>query len=181
MRYPVLKPDEMTSRQREVAEAIGQRRAGGLAGPYVPLIYSPEVADRMQQLSEYLRFSLRVPERLRLMAILITVRHKNADYPFHIHTDSAREAGLSETMIAALSEASRPADMSADEAMIYDYCTELTRTGGVKDATFGPVAERFGREICLELVALCGYYALLAMVANVVETKLPESVVTASA
>lgn len=36
MRYPPLTLEEMTPRQREVAEAISNRRAGALCGPYLP-------------------------------------------------------------------------------------------------------------------------------------------------
>jgi 4-carboxymuconolactone decarboxylase len=169
MRYPRLNSETMTARQRDVAEAIDKRRVGGLEGTYVPLIYSPEIADRVQTLSEYLRFSLRVPEPLRLLAILITARRKGADREFNVHTAPAREAGFSDDKITALSEGHRPAGMTANEEIVYDYCTELNETGNVKDVTFKRVADRWGREICLELVALCGYFGLMGMMEKTVD------------
>jgi len=174
MRYPPLKAEEMTPRQREVAEAIDKRRVGGLVGPYIPLIYSPEVADRMQLLAEHLRYNLRTPERLRILAILVTARHKSADVEFFAHMKHAKTTGLAEEKVQALAEGRRPQDMTPDEEMVYDYCTELHKTGAVGDANFDRVQKRFGNEICLELVSVCGYFALLAMVLNVTETPFPE-------
>jgi 4-carboxymuconolactone decarboxylase len=175
MRYPPLAPDDMTDRQREVAEAIDKRRVGGFVGPYPALIYAPEIADRVQLLAEHLRFGLRLPERLRLMAVLIAARRKNADDAFLFHTQPARDAGLSEATIQALSEARRPEGMDADEAMIHDYCVELARSGGVRNAAFERVAGRFGLEICLELVATCGFAALMSMMLNVIQSPPPEN------
>jgi 4-carboxymuconolactone decarboxylase len=174
MRYSPLKPEEMTPRQREVAEAIEKRRVGGLGGPYAPLIYSPEVADRAQQLSEYLRFGLRTPERLRLLAVLQTARYYSSGAEFLAATKDAREAGLADEKIKALSEGRRPADMTADEAMIYDFCAQIHTTGRVKNVTFNRVESRFNREVCLELVIVCGYTAFSAMVHNVTQTPLPK-------
>jgi 4-carboxymuconolactone decarboxylase len=65
--------------------------------------------------------------------------------------------------------------MKEDEEMVYDYCTELTRTGRVRSATFERVVNRFGREICLELVEVCGYTVFLTTIINVTQTRLSES------
>jgi hypothetical protein len=37
------------------------------------------------------------------------------------------------------------------------------------------MVNRFGREICLELVEVCGYTLFLTTVINVTRTRLPES------
>src|SRR5437773_1669171 len=165
MRYPPLKPEEMTQRQREVAEA--NSRTDAFSGPLVPLIYSPEVADRVQLLGEHLRFNLRVPERLRVLAVLVAAgRYRSDDLAHFVHLEAIKQSGLANAKIAALSEGRRPPDMKDDEEMVYDYCTELTRTGRVRSATFDRVVNRFGREICLELVKVCGYTLFLTTLIN---------------
>ena len=174
MRYPPLKREEMTEAQRRVADAIDQRRVGGLSGPYIPFVYSPEVADRAQMLAEYLRFNLHVPEPLRFLSVLVTARHQSADVELYVHMKNAVVAGLTEAKVKALSQGRRPEGMTDDEEMVYDFCTELHSTGHVKDTTFWRVANRFSREVCLELTVTCGYMALLAMVLNVTETPFPE-------
>jgi 4-carboxymuconolactone decarboxylase len=177
MRYESLKPEAMTSRQREVAEAISHRRADAFSGPLVPLIYSPEVADRVHLLGEHLRFNLRIPERLRALAILVSAgRYRSDDLAHFVHLQAIKQSGLADAKIATLSQGRRPSDMKEDEEMVYDFCTEVTRFGRVKSATFDRVMSRFGREICLELVEVCGYTLFLTTVINVTQTPLQETI-----
>lgn len=168
MRFPPLNPKDMTPRQREVADAIQKRRSGGLGGPYPAMVYSPEVADRAQLLGEYLRFNLRLPEPLRAMAVLVAAgRHRAADVTPFLAAGGIRDSGLAEDKVKALAEARRPDGMSADEALVHDFCFELSRTGRVKNATFDRTAARFGKEICLELVAVCGFTAMQTTMLNI--------------
>jgi 4-carboxymuconolactone decarboxylase len=163
MRFPALKPEQMTPRQREVAEAVS----------LAPLIYSPEVAARVQLLGDELRFNLRVPERLRALAILVAAgRHRSDDVAHFARLDDIKQSGLATAKIAALSERRRPTDLKEDEALVYDFCTDLIMTGRVKSGTFDRAVNRFGREICLELVHVCGYTLFLVTVINVTQTRL---------
>jgi 4-carboxymuconolactone decarboxylase len=176
MRYPPLKPEQMTLRQREVTEAISRRRDDAFSGPIAPMLYSPEVADRVHLLGEHLRFNLRVPERLRVLAVLIAAgRYRNEDIAHFAHLDAVKQSGLANAKITALSQGRRPSDMKEDEEMVYDYCTELVRTSRVTSATFDRAVNRFGREICLELVEVCGYTLFLTTIINVTQTRLPQS------
>lgn len=43
---------------------------------------------------------------------------------------------------------------------------ECHESGHVSDATFDRAKSLFGTEGCLEMIAICGYYGLLAMVLN---------------
>lgn len=174
MRFPILNPAEMSQHQRDVSERIARERVGGLCGPLEPLIHSPEVAERFQILDEYLRFNLRLPERLRALAVLVAAgRHRASDVGYFAELKSIRESGLENGKIKALSEGRRPDTLTEDEEMIHKYCTELTTTGSVKNVTFNRVVERFGREICMELVVLCGHIALTKMFINITEVAFP--------
>jgi 4-carboxymuconolactone decarboxylase len=161
----------MTPRQREVAAAIGERRVGGLNGPYVPLLYSPEIADRAQLLGDYLRHNLRVPERLRVLAVLVAAgRYRGSDAAAFLQLDAIQESGLAASTIDALCNGRRPDEMTPDEEMVYEYCMELTRSGRVKGVTYDKLSARLGAEICLELVAVCGCASFLTMVINLTES-----------
>ncbi|MBB3014162.1 hypothetical protein [Cupriavidus alkaliphilus] len=137
----------------------------------MPLLYSPEVADRAQLLGDYLRFNLRVPERLRVLAVLVAAgRHRGSDAASFLHLDTVQESGLAASTISALCDGRRPDGMASDEEMVYEYCMELTRSGRVKGVTYDKLSARLGAEICLELVAVCGYASFLTMVINVTES-----------
>jgi 4-carboxymuconolactone decarboxylase len=170
MRFPPIKSEELTQRQQQVAEAIATRRIGGIEGIYAPLLYSPEVADLAQLLGEYLRFNLRVPERLRVLAVLVAISRYDGTVIEHLlRTISSGDEPFPESEIQALARGEPPVGMSADEAMVFDFCTQLVNTGRVKNATFDPLARRLGREVCLELVVLCGYTAFATLLQNVTE------------
>jgi len=59
-----------------------------------------------------------------------------------------------------------PAFESDDDALIHAFASELYDTRRVSDATFARAQGRFGHEIVVNLVALLGYYALVAMTLN---------------
>jgi 4-carboxymuconolactone decarboxylase len=64
--------------------------------------------------------------------------------------------------------------MSADEALVYAFSTELQVNRAVSDATYAALVARFGERGAIDLAGINGYYALLAMTMNVARTALPE-------
>jgi len=172
MRYPALNPDQLTPRQHEVAEAIHQQRPRALAGAFQALLYSPEVAERVHLLDQELRLHLRVPERLRALAVLVAAgRHRGEDAALLAEQEDIQQSGLDAAKVAALCAGKPPADLAEDEQLVYDYCMELTRRSRVSNVNFERLAQRLGREICLELVAVCGYTLFVTNLIGVTQTR----------
>jgi 4-carboxymuconolactone decarboxylase len=74
---PPLAPAAMNDEQRKAAGALAAGPRGAVKGPFVALLRSPELMDRLQQVGEYLRFrtalaprvsELLMPRRARLDA-----------------------------------------------------------------------------------------------------------------
>ena len=63
--------------------------------------------------------------------------------------------------------------MQAEEAEVYDFCSELLTTGQVSDASYGRVKDRFGERGVVDLIGAVGYYSLVSMVLNVDRVPLP--------
>lgn len=74
-RLPPLAAESMTDAQREGAAALAAGPRGGVRGPFIPLLRSPELMDRLQKVGEYLRYRSSVPTKLNELAILIVSRH----------------------------------------------------------------------------------------------------------
>jgi 4-carboxymuconolactone decarboxylase len=172
-RFPLLTEATMTPRQRQSYEAIVSGPRKGASGPFNALLRSPEAADRVQKVGEYVRFQSTIPAALNELAILITGRFWGAQFEFWAHRRLARTAGLADAIIDAVAEGRRPAPMSDDERIVYDFCTELFRDKAVADATFRAAVERFGEQGVIDLVAACGYYSIVSMVLNVDRYPLP--------
>ena len=173
-RFAVLTEATMTPRQRESYQAIVSGPRKGARGPFNALLRSPEVADRVQKVGEYIRFQSTIPAALNEMAILITGRFWGAQYEFWAHSRLARQAGLADMIIDAIAEGRRPRTMSGDERIVYDFCSELFRDKSVSDATFKAAVGRFGEQGVIDLIAASGYYSIVSMVLNVDRHPLPE-------
>jgi 4-carboxymuconolactone decarboxylase len=161
----------MTTEQRQaVADYAATRNTSIFEGPFVPLLRSPELLDRVQRVGEYLRYRNALPRRLSEMAILIAARHWSQQFEWNIHTADATMAGLADAVITAIAEGRRPSPMDEDEAAVYDFCLELLLNKSVSDATYGRAVAISGDQGVIDLVGLLGYYSLLAMVMNTART-----------
>jgi 4-carboxymuconolactone decarboxylase len=76
-------------------------------------------------------------------------------------------------LIDALARGERPASMADDEAAVFDMCIELHRERRIGDATWSRALALFGEQGVVDLMAVNGYYALLAVVMNGARTRLP--------
>jgi len=169
-RLPPLPDAALSDAQRAVATAIARGPRGGVYGPFVPLLRSPELADCAQRMGEYLRFRSAIGTRLSELAILVIAREWNQAVEWAIHMPIAVRAGIAEPLVAAVAAGRRPDGMSDDEALVHDFCIELARDKGVSQALFERVVARFGEQGAVDLAGINGYYTLLAMVMNVAGT-----------
>lgn len=182
-RLGALDPETLSIAQREVVATLVAGPRGGLNGPFVPLIRSPELCDRVQSLGEYLRYRCAVPERLRELAICQTARLWRQNYEWHVHSALAIRAGVHTQTIAALIEdggeradSGIPVSATEDEKLVLMFCREIHLQRTVGDRTWARALVQLGEAGVVDLLGLCGYYALLAMVMNAARTALPSGV-----
>ena len=175
-RMPPLAPEAMTEAQRRAAAELAAGPRGGVRGPFIALLRSPELMQRLQKVGEYLRYQSSLPARLNEFAILVTARQWNAQVEWIAHHPLALKAGLEPLVAEDLAQGKRPVAMKEDEAAIYQFCKELHETKAVSDAAFKAVADRFGERGVIDLIGLTGYYTMLAMVLNVGQQPLPGGV-----
>src|SRR6201991_5273459 len=64
--------DKMSPAQRKVAEDIMAGPRGGMRGPFNAWLRSPELANRLQKVGEYLRFNTSLDKRVNEMAMIMT-------------------------------------------------------------------------------------------------------------
>ncbi len=140
------------------------------------MLYAPDIADRVQCLAEHLRSGLRLPERLRALAILVTAtRHCAEDAQHFVGLHALRSSGLAADKQATLAAGDHPANLIADEELVYCFASELAATGRIGEATFTASADIFGRDVVIELVALCGYVAMLTVMLNITQTRFADA------
>ena len=163
----------MTPSQSAAAQDLLSGPRGAVRGPFAVLLNSPGAFTPVQNLGAYLRYESPLPTRLRELAILVTARHWRQDYEWQAHSVIARQAGLSDAAMDAVAKGLVPDDLSEDERAVFDFCSELHIDKGVCDTNFSRAESLLGSVLVLELCAVCGYYAMLAMVMNVARNPLP--------
>lgn len=173
-RFTPLIDETMSADQRRVAQALISGPRGGLRGPFHALLRSPELADRVRHLGDYLRFESAVPAALKELAILIVARFWSAHYEWNAHRKHAAAAGLDPSIADAIEIGQRPGKLTPDEALVYDLVSELLHYKDVGDATFEAARTRFGEAAVVELICLAGYYGLVSLVLNANRTPVPE-------
>jgi 4-carboxymuconolactone decarboxylase len=172
-RLPVIDPKQYTAEQKTVADAITAGPRGEVRGPFLALIHNAKAADAVQRMGSFLRFDGTLPGPLRELAILVTARAWTSQYEWFAHYRIALEQGLDKGVADAVAERRRPDFTSGDEAIVYNYATELQGNHAVSDATFAAARELLGPAGVVELTVLCGHYTVVSMVLNAFDVKVP--------
>lgn len=165
-RIPLPGRERLSHAQRLVYDAIARGPRAGVRGPFLAALHSPELADKWQQLGEILRYRSSLSPRLGELAILVTARHWDCQYEWFAHAPLAQETGLPAPAIEAIAQGRSPALDDAMDRIVYDYACELHRQRSVSAETHKRATEALGVTGVVELTALLGYYAMVAMTLN---------------
>jgi 4-carboxymuconolactone decarboxylase len=172
-RFPQLTMDQLSEAQKPLGEQIMKISSVGIGGPYNPLMRSPVLGQRMFDLLHYLRWETSVPTKLNEFAICIIGRQWRSQVEWAAHAPLAQKAGLSPEILAELKANKRPSSMAEDEAVVYDFVTELTTTHVVSDETYARAKKAFKDQQIVDLTALAGTYVTVAMVLAMAEETVP--------
>jgi 4-carboxymuconolactone decarboxylase len=165
-RFPQLTMEQLTPRQKALAQEILKVSSAGIGGPYNALLRSPEMAERAFNLLDYLRFKTSVPRPLNEFT---------AQYEWWAHYPLALKAGLPVAIADALKEGRRPAKMAANEEAVYQFCMEMSLNHAVSDATFDRVHSLLGEQQTVDLIVLNGTYVMVSMLLNTAEVGVPNN------
>jgi len=172
-RFPQLTMDQLDEKQKPLGEQIMKVSSVGLGGPYNPMIRSPVLGQRLFDLFYYLRWETSVPTKLNEFAILIIGRQWRSQVEWYAHAPLAAKAGLSPEIIAELKAGKRPSSMAEDEALVYDFVSELTTTQKVSDETYARAKKVFNDQQIVDLTAVSGNYVMVAMLLAMSEETVP--------
>ena len=172
-RMPPLAQESLDARQREVADQLTRGPRGGVKGPFIPLLRSPELVDRLGSVGEYLRFGSSLAPRVSELLMLIVARQWTNQFEWAVHVPLALKAGVDRSVIEALAEGRYPKQMADDEEVAYAICDELTRTKGICEKTYRRAIETFGERGVIDIVAVYGYFTTVCAIMNVAHTPPP--------
>jgi 4-carboxymuconolactone decarboxylase len=164
-RFPALRADQLSPAQKKWADSIARppRNANFANFPYRAYVRSPDLANHLTNLSDYVRWNTELPARLTEFAILIAARQWNSPWIWRGHYTLALKGGLEGKVALDLAAGKRPEGMKEDESALYDFAMEFYRDKSVSDAAYNAAVAKFGERGLLDLIGTMGYYGIVAM------------------
>lgn len=137
------------------------------------MVLSPGVGSALQNLGAAGRYSTGFTTRGREIAILLTAHHWSSSFEIYAHEATARQAGLSDSELAALGERRVEAFPDDERVLGVTVCALLDR-GDLDDDEFAAAKALLGDAGIVELTTLVGYYATLALQLRVLGIDTPQ-------
>jgi 4-carboxymuconolactone decarboxylase len=146
---------------------------GGLAGPFNAFVTAPGVGRRVSALGHKLRFGTSIERRLSEIAIITVGARWQAEFEWWAHAPMARAHGVADAVVAAIGRGQDPPFEADDERAVYAVARQLSLAGRVDQQAYDAAHRFLGDAGMVELVSLCGYYALISYLLNAFEVPLP--------
>ena len=186
MRLPLLPPAELSPEQRllynDMSEGIANnfkgfvavREDGALLGPWNPWLHEPAFGKPTWELVKALAQNPSLPKPVREVAILVTGAHFSSAYELYAHVCVGEQRGLSDEKLSTIVAGQRPADLTRQEAIAYDFASALVKGGVLPELTYRTAVEAFGQHGAAELSYLVGLYCLVSITLNTFDVPVPE-------
>lgn len=163
MRLAKLSYDQLSDAQKSAWDAVVAGPRKKMHGPFFIWLHSAELLSRGEKLGLYARFHSSLPPRLSELCILIMASHWKCAGEWVDHEPIARGQGVDATALDALRRGKPAKFGQPDEAATYELAQELLNTREVSDATYAKAKAALGERGVLDVVAVLGYYSLIAM------------------
>ncbi len=176
-RFRPLAPEELSPAQQRLRAALIAGPRGDVRGPYVPLIRSPELGERMRHLGDFVRFEGVLAPRLKEIIIFTVARHWSVDFMFAVHREMSATHGVDRAVPDAIAAGRTPPGLAPAEQAARDLALELLRGARASDAAFAAARAALGEAGVVELIAFVGYYTAQAMIINTARIAAPEGAI----
>lgn len=139
---------------------------GEVADLFALLLWSPELALNVERLSRHLRFQSSMPHLAKYIVALTVGRHFDCAYIWDVNVRDSRAAGLREDVIESIASGREPEDLDDAERATYRVCADLLTSHRLGANRLEEVGGALGNTTVVEVAALIGYYAMIAMIMN---------------
>lgn len=174
MRLKLLTRDEMNQSQRETYDEQMASKSAMAPPPMMVWLSSPEMALHATRLGRILRHETVFAPKHAEIAILVTARHWTSDFEWYAHKNLALKGGVDPQVIDDILNRRTPTFDDPKARVIYDVAKSMHECGRLSKSLYDEAVAALGDRGLTEIVALCGYYTLVAMTLNFVEFPLPD-------
>ena len=151
-----------TADQHRVIELIASGPRGSVPSPFLAMLDAPALAEAIQSVGAVIRYGSTLPDALRELAILTAAVAVNCGYEWNHHVPIALAAGVSLAELEALQKGEGIDALGEPGASVIALCREVIANGEASPEVLAGVVDKLGRTGATEVVAIAGYYPLLA-------------------
>jgi alkylhydroperoxidase family enzyme len=169
----------LSAADREALERMAAARAGAegraaLGDVYVRMFNNPAVARAVGALGEHLRFGGVLPDDARELVILRYAARQGFGYMWSHHLRPARQAGIPEEVVAALADDGVPEGLAPERRAVVEAVDAVVARRSIPAEVQERVEAAFGLPGVVEVVALCGLYAMMGYTVAAFDVELEE-------
>lgn len=179
-RLDLLQPDDLTADQKKLykeltATMVPWAKKSGfqaetadeqLIGPFNAMLRSPLISQALAGVTAAEGAHSSLSEKVRQVVILTVGALWRADYELYAHAAVAEKAGFDEPTIRALVAGQKPASLSAEEGVAYDFTYRLTTTHQIDSELYEQAVVTFGEKGVVDMICLAGQYMLVSGLLN---------------
>jgi 4-carboxymuconolactone decarboxylase len=175
-RLPLLERRDLDEKGKRVYDSLaGPNSNGGpLRGPLGFAIYNPAVAEALHLLHDSVIKEGTLGTHVNELAILIATRETNFSSEWNSHKLSALKAGVDQATVDVVMFNRGASGAPEKDALVIRFGRQLFREKKVSPETFARAEALFGRRGTVELVALMGDYALVGLISDAMDQRLPD-------
>lgn len=159
---------------KAILDKISAKRGPMRGGPYAALMHAPELAEKVGDLGELLRFNSTLPGDVRELAILVTARSVNQAYEWVAHARIGKKEGLPDDVIEKVRTRGDLSTIPPRYAGPVRLVQHVLAYESIPQALHEQVQGELGINGIMELVVLAGQYRLIAGVLFAFDTPLPD-------
>jgi 4-carboxymuconolactone decarboxylase len=169
---PLTQHDDLTGSNQHFLDRVIRSR-GWISPLFAVLLHTPDVAERIAHIGEYILYDSGLPPQTRALVSLLAARELDAPYTWAAATAMAEECAFDATLVPQLADGALRA-ASDDERLTATYCLQLLRSNHhVADDVHERMLDRFGLPATIQVAALAGYVAMTSIIATAFELQPP--------
>ncbi|HUP96077.1 MAG TPA: hypothetical protein VM164_14315 [Burkholderiales bacterium] len=166
---PIERHEDLPAAEQHFRDRIVRSR-GWVSPAFGVLLHSPDVAERIAHIGEYVLYQSWLAPQARALAWLLTARDLDAGYTWSAGLWAAHACGLDAELIGQVAR-DEPLSAATDEQRaLATFCRQLLRGNHhVGDAEYTAAIEYFGTAGAAQIAAVAGYVAMMSIITNAFE------------
>lgn len=150
------------------------RTRGWVSPVFQVLLHTPDVAERVANVGAYLLYESGLEPRTQALIGLVAARELDCDYVWSAWAGETGKTAVGAEVVEALGSGKPVARLSERDRILVAFCRQLLRANHhVCDATYEAALSQFGVAAAVRIAVLLGYCAMMSLVANAFEIRLP--------